>query len=1014
MIKSSCELIPLIKQNRLFVLEPKPLVCLAAKHKLIHRRLGHLGEESLNHLLNPKNKLLADYNFEKDQNDCVPCKISNLKVKKFGSRNYTIASKVLELIHTDICGPFDPTIFGERYYITFTDDYSRYLTVYLLKSKDESIKMFEIYKKMAEILHNGKKIIKIHSDRGGEYTSNNWKEFCTKEGIQISFSPRKTPQLNAVAESANRIVNWKIRAVLADSGLPKEYWGFAAKVCTLYKNMSPTSKKEYTPFEHWFGKKPNLKMQRVFGCLCFYKEPSMPKFEPQTNKGILLGYDDDLTSYCIMNMSTRRIIFTREAKFDENNYPQLESHTVNNEIDYDDDYLPPKTKSVPAHPIKMTTKPVPTPIEQNNDNAGTSSIMPTPNLEFVAPKMPINAPKTPISTPKLTTNTPIIPFPKTQQSCKTPISIKQTKSDPISEQNTQLETASLTPSQLANQVQRTPTAIPFTVDPPKNPTPKEKKMKISQHKEFKLIEEGKVKLGERKRKPNPKFANLVEMVEVEPISYDEAINSANKEQWQKAMEEEMEALAKNNTWKIVPKPSDQTIVRCKWVYKIKRDQDGSPTKFKARLVAVGSSQKEGIDFDEISSPVVRWETIRIMLNIAVQNDLPIVQCDVNSAYLYGEIDRDIFMSQPPGFKIAENVVCKLNKSLYGLKQSGKIWNTNLTNAILEQNYSQSNADPCLFFKGNNYVLIYVDDIVIIGKDTSLLENLQKRFSLKVTKAPKFLLNVKLDITQNQIYLSQPAYIDSILSTFKMQSCNPKVTPADTLETEDSEEKCDKPYREAIGTLIYLATISRPDLAFIVNYLARKMNSPLKTDWQIVKRVFRYLAATKTLGINLRRTPQILIIRGYCDADLGGDRKTGRSTSGNVLLVNNNPVLWKSKLQKATAISTMEAELYSLIELVKDISWFARLCEETKTDFEKPIQVFIDNQSTIKFIANSTTHFHTRAKHIRVKYHFIMDLVNEGLITISYVPTTENLADILTKLLKGNNFTSNAKRITNST
>ena len=194
-----------------------------------------------------------------------------------------------------------------------------------------------------------------------------------------------------------------------------------------------------------------------------------------------------------------------------------------------------------------------------------------------------------------------------------------------------------------------------------------------------------------------------------------------------------------------------------------------------------------------------------------------------------------------------------------------------------------------------------------------------------------------------------------------------------------------------------------------------MNDPRKTDWQIVKRVFRYLASTKTLGINLRKTPhEVLVIKGFCDSDLGGDKTTGRSTSGNVLLVNNNPVLWKSKLQKATAISTMEAELYSLIELVKEISWFTRLCEETEPIFEKPIQVFIDNQSTIKFIANSTTHFHSRAKHIRVKYHFIMDLVNEGLITIKYVSSNENIADILTKLLKGNNFISNAKRITNST
>ena len=490
------------------------------------------------YLLNPKNKLLANYDFEKDQNDCVPCTISNLKIKKFGTRNNTIASKVLELIHTDICGPFDPTIFGEKYYITFTDDFSRYLTIYLLKSKDESIKMFQIYKNMAETLHNGSKIIKIHSDRGGEYTSNKWKEFCEKEGIQISFSPRKTPQLNAVAESANRIVNWKIRAVLADSGLPKEYWGFAAKVCALYKNMSPTSKKEFTPFEYWFGKKPNLKMLRVFGCICFYKEPSSPKFEPQTNKGILLGYDEHLSSYCVMNMSTRTIIHTREAKFDENTYPQLENETqssLNNEIDYDDGYsTPPKTKSIPVSSLKT---PIPIPIEQkNNEIDRTLTInIPTPNFEFISSKTPA---KTPVNTPKQASNTP-------KQGTNTPIQQAKTPTK-VPEQSAKTPAKPTTVNEMPAELPAKPQPIPFSLDKPAKAS-----KQISKHKELKLITEGKIKLGKRTIKPNPKFA--LTMVD-EPQSYAEAINSEQKELWQTAMEQEIASLAKNNTWQIIPKP----------------------------------------------------------------------------------------------------------------------------------------------------------------------------------------------------------------------------------------------------------------------------------------------------------------------------------------------------------------------------------------------------------------------------------------------------------------------------
>ena len=995
--------IPIVKQDRLFVLQQK-VSCLMAhsKNKLIHRRLGHLGSQSLSYLLNPTNNQLADYDFPKEEIDCVPCAIANLKVRKFGKREDTRTQTVLELVYTDVCGPFNPTIHGERYYITFTDDFTRYLKIFLLQTKDQSFSMFTRYKSYAENLHKTK-ILKIHSDQGGEFINKNWTDFCNKEGVQISFSPRKTPQLNGVAESANRVINWKIRTILQDSGLPQAYWGYAAIVCALYKNLSPTEKKEFTPFYYWFNRKPTLKALRVFGCLVYFKQPDKPKLEAQTERGILLGFDEDLCNYTVMNLKTRRIIYTRECKFDENTYPQLDGTTASEEIDYQDEYIPKAAKSSVQHGFipssnvqrqestEATNLPTPIELPPVNNNSFVNQQNKTPNH----PKTPVAQTKTPgnPNTPKNSTQTP-------SRNPLTPINFPGTSAKPVK--------STMHPSETTEQLTNTNVSneVPILNEISTTSKPDTKK---SEYKIFKEISEGKGNLTKRTRKQNPKFALFT--MDDEPISYNEALKSNDSDKWMIAMQQELSVLMKNETWNLVVKPLEAKPIRCKWVYKLKRDENGLPFRYKARLVAVGSSQREGIDYDEISSPVVRWETIRLILSHAINHDLPISQSDVESAYLYGKIDRDIYMHQPPGFTINDSLVCKLNKSLYGLKQSGKIWNSELTDAICQEQYIQTTSDPCLFFKQpNNYVLVYVDDIIIVGKDESLITRLSSKYNIRTTTNPKFLLNVKLDITSNSFQMSQPAYIQAILQRFQMADCKPSTNPSEDISNHhDDSGLCSNPYREAIGALIYLSTITRPDISYIVNYLARRMETPTKFNWKCVQKVFRYLKHTPDLGINLSRNNNIL--KGTSDADFAND-PSGRSTSGTLVQIGENPIIWKSKLQTTTALSTMEAEYYALTELIKNILWIKNIAEETSLQLQYPIPIFVDNQSTIKFVDN-TYKFHARSKHINTKFNFIKESIENGTININYIPTNLNNADILTKALKGTKFISNACRIMNN-
>lgn len=692
-----------------------------------------------------------------------------------------------------------------------------------------------------------------------------------------------------------------------------------------------------------------------------------------------------------MNIETRTVYYTRETKFDENTYPQLDGWTqssVNSEVDNDDEYKPQidKSQSLPA-PIFIS--PTPLPIHQPSSTPVTSNARNTPITPSRTPKNPACTPKK-VITPAQPTTTPINNVDENQQ---TEFQPPQRSTNSVDTVNQVLE------QDVEKERTKEPTAIPIPFN--------SQNKKMSKHREMKLISERKLILDKRISKPNPKYALFCE-----PISYKQAMEGPDSEKWQIAMKEEISSLAKNDTWDIVPLPGNKKPIRCKWVYRIKSDENGNPVRYKARLVAIGSTQKPGVDFDEISSPVVRWETIRFVFNIAMKFELPITQCDVDSAYLHGKIDKEIYMTQPPGFFINDTLVCKLNKSIYGLKQSGKIWNDNLTDAIRNSDFQQTNADPCLFIKNSrNLVMIYVDDIIIVGDNTQLLQNLKTKFSIKIMEKPKMFLNIKLEINANQILFSQQNYIENILEKYHMDNCKPKVTPADDIEEEESE-KFDGPYREVIGALIYLATMTRPDICFIVNYLARKMNDPTTADWAKVKRVLRYLKSTPTLKLRFTNTSTSLSLRGFCDADFGGDASTGRSTSGILILDGDNPISWKSKLQKATALSTMEAELYALVELVKELAWIIKIAEELKLDIITPIPIYVDNQSTIKFVQNTGSKFHTRAKHIRVKYKFISEFLNDKIMVLHYVNSEENMADILTKPLKGQKFTSCATRIMN--
>lgn len=500
---------------------------------------------------------------------------------------------------------------------------------------------------------------------------------------------------------------------------------------------------------------------------------------------------------------------------------------------------------------------------------------------------------------------------------------------------------------------------------------------------------------------------------LEPNCYEKAVNCEDSDKWFRAMKDEMEALNSNNTWTLMPLPKNTRIIDNKWVFRVKTDNVGNPVRYKARLVARGFAQEKGVDYKETFAPVVRYDSIRLLLALASEKDLRIVNFDVQTAFLYGELQEDIYMKQPTGFENKKDpkLVCKLNKSLYGLKQSPRCWNRKFVSFLARYNFEQLRADPCVFvgnFRNSEvYLAIYVDDGLLMSKSVDaineVIRNLQQMFKITVHLDSSNLqfvgLQIEQDLSVGTVSIHQQTYITKMIDKFNMSNAKPLTIPAEPsirLSSTATNVQCDprQPYREAVGSLIFLATSSRPDISFAVNQVSRFLNNWTDEHWQAVKRIIRYLKQTVNYKIVYSKTAKIEV-KGYTDADYAGCIETRKSTSGYVFVLAKGPITWKSQKQAVVAQSTTEAEYIALALGVREALWLRSFLLELDIECS-PVNIGVDNQSAIKLA--QVQQLHSRTKHIDVKVHFVRDECEKGNIIVNYVSSSEQLADMLTKPL----------------
>lgn len=500
----------------------------------------------------------------------------------------------------------------------------------------------------------------------------------------------------------------------------------------------------------------------------------------------------------------------------------------------------------------------------------------------------------------------------------------------------------------------------------------------------------------------------------------QAFASDESENWRKAADEEYAALMKNQTWNLTKLPPGRQAITNKWLFKRKYAPDGSVSRYKARLVVRGFSQRYGQDYDETFAPVAKFPTLQILLALAAHSNLLLQQMDVKSAYLNGEITEDIFMLQPEGYikKGAEDLVCKLNKGLYGLKQGGRQWNQKLDKTLRKLGFRKSDSDPSLYIinKQGTYLmlLVYVDDLLIASNSVQLMQlvktQLSNKFDMTDLGEPSYLLGVQIlrNKTNGTITLNQGKYIDDVLKRFGMSEAHGATTPlsagiklmkapsVDNLPPEEKAVVQAIPYKQAVGSLIYLTCLTRPDLAFPVHLVSQFLSAYNQEHWNQVKKILRYVKATRAYSVVYSRSQKPAVLVGYTDSDWAVDPISRKSVGAYLFMLAGGPVSWTCKKNQNICLSSTEAEYKAATSAAKEAVWDRRCLADMGQKQKQPTTLYRDNMGAIALSGNPV--FHSRTKHVAVHHHYIRDVIAEGEIDLKYIQTTDNLADVLTKSL----------------
>jgi transposase InsO family protein len=926
---------------------------------MAHRKIGHASYKTLQRIA--RGGLVQGLEITPEQvktameEPCLPCLTSKAH-RMPAPPSDTRASKPLELVHSDVIGPMHiPSLNDEFYVLTLLDDYSRASQVRLLTSKADVADALQAMITVFET-QTGYLVRRVRTDRGTEFNNASLRIFYDHRGIVPEFAPPYTPTSNARAERLNRTLLDRMRAALTDACLPLPLWGEAIKTINWLRNNLPVEGMDVTPCERLLGSPPDLRRLHPFGCrgVAYIGRPRK-KLEQKGETGYLVGYEGN--AYRLWMPDTNKVEVRRDVIFHPNDFYEGKSK-LSDYVDLDiPDESEGEEEGAACEVCGSTSSTVPSKMLLCDQcNQGYHLLCLDPPLTRVPRSKTwfcsncIDAPTVLPIVVAAEEEMPIAPLPQPAA-------------------DVQLQPELRTSLRLQNQA--VGLRLPCRLD-------EEYALKTSQI-------------------SGPAVPNTLA----------EAKRSPNWSQWAEAMLEEIKSLLEKDTWSILPLPPGAKKIPCRWVFTLKHAPDGTIIRYKARLVAQGFRQVPGIDYFDTYAPVSGASTIRVILSHAAAKDLEIRQLDVKTAFLNGRLDEEIWITPPEGLgNIPAGQACLLHRALYGLKQSPKVWYDRLAADLGAVGFTPAVADRGLFVRHGKsetvYILIYVDDLLIIGPNDGTQQTVDFLLSTydchDMGNVGSYLgLQIIRDRARRSIFINQQPNARDLVARYNMRECKSRSTPLphDAKLTKGGSEPLEDSTKFArlVGELSYLAVYTRPDLSKSVNSLAKYLSCPTIAHWHAALLIVRYLAGTTDLGILYQHSETPL--HGYCDSDHAADVDTRRSTTAYTFILHGGVVSWGSLTQKTVAASTVEAEFMAISAAVKEALWMQKLLRCLGQEV-MPLQIYSDSQGAIALAKGEA--ISARSKHIAVHYFFSRDRISRGEISLSYIKTGEMVADVLTKAL----------------
>ncbi|KAJ3494865.1 hypothetical protein NLJ89_g10721 [Agrocybe chaxingu] len=1003
---------------------PKPMpdvACfssVAVTLDLWHHRLGHAGEGATRSLL--KSTTGVSFSPTDALSKCEPCIIGKHARSPAPSSVGPKTTKLLELIHCDLCGPFPvETPHGKRYFIIFLDDFSNVVNVQLLATKDQA---FDAWLLVQAKWENklGLKVGRFRCDGGGELEGKDQKfvQQLQERGIERDVTPPYEHWKNGKAER-----------------LSMTYWGEAALTAGYLHNLTITSTlpSGVTPFEMFHGRRPDVSHLRVWGVRCFAQVPveMQKKLGPKSRECLFMGYPPSQRGYRVRDLQTHHFFSSGSVIFDEN-IPYHALHEVpSTPMDY---------SSLPFPSSVLDNVASPPECEHNLDNAPQPSTPVAPSLPAPAP------PPTPTHSSVLDRPVQVRTLTKAGKAYADQmeaarvhlLKVREAASARKDERiRIEREAEGLREAGPGDDVESDFTCLcrDGLFDTPLSESGTSADVTAASldvedylQRDIDARYEAVFLSIRSDVRRDPRAASYD--MSVPPANHREAMLRPDADEWRRVEQKELDMLKSMGVYVEEMLPEGRKAIGCRWVHEFKVGEGGDRI-YKARCIAQGFSQVPFVDYDATFAPVAKAVSIRFVAVYSALLGWDLECFDATRAFLWGDLSRLIFMRCPDGYipSIA-GAVWRLLKSLYGLKQASLIWYKLLRKVLEALGFVRSEFDHALFvFKrvwSNTDVhcllAMHVDDGLSGCNFTPFLTFIKgeigKAFGIKDLGPVTMFLGVQFErnLQTCELWIHQEAYTDVLLAEYGLTDCNPVSTPLDPIHPlgRESDVPLDVPdlvrsYQCLVGSLLFLQSCSRPDISFAVLLLSQHCSSPLPRHFAAARRVLRYLKGTRTHRLHYGGAQQTVPIAGLSDADWAGEKGTNRaSTSGFVWSLAGGPISWSAKKQTCIALSTTEAEYIALTRAVQEGIWIRQSLLALHLHCPNPLVIATDNHGARSLSENDSDH--SRAKHIDIRYHFIRSHVDNQSFTIAFTPGVINTADIFTKPLSRVIFQSHVERL----